>query len=186
MPHPLPPQHALLCHPDRPCAAAGAVDAGAQFAADGTLALSYRWRGDLAGLRLPAAQLAGPADDLWRHTCCEAFIAAVDAPDYREFNFSPSGQWAAYRFTDYRQRDPGFVASEPPRLAFRLDADGFRLDAWLPPALLPASGTLQIGLTTVIEAAEGGQSYWALAHAAGPADFHQRANFLLTLKVPTP
>lgn len=122
-----------------------------------------------------------PADGLWQHTCCEAFIAGKDCSAYREYNFSPSGQWACYRFTGYRQRDPAFTASSRPPIVLRPEADGFQLDATLPADLLPASQTLVIGLSVVIEAADGSKSYWALAHGASQPDFHLRQSFALTL-----
>lgn len=171
----------LLCHPVGQCAAVTAIDVSFRSTDQGELALSYQLSGDLAGLRLPAPATAGPADGLWQHTCCEAFVATVDGSEYREFNFSPSGQWAAYRFTDYRQRDEDFVATGAPKLSFHLLADGFRLDALLPAALLPPGRRWRIGLTAVVEAADGDKTYWALAHAAPQPDFHRRPSFTLIL-----
>ena len=130
---------------------------------------------------VPEAQRSGTVDGLWQHTCCEAFIAGKDCSAYREYNFSPSGQWACYRFTGYRQRDPAFTASSRPPIVLRPEADGFQLDATLPADLLPASQTLVIGLSVVIEAADGSKSYWALAHGASQPDFHLRQSFALTL-----
>lgn len=69
---------------------------------DGGLVFSYRLQGDMARLRIPAG-VAGRGDRLWEQTCFEAFIAPRGATAYVEFNFSPSGQWAAYAFSDYRQ-----------------------------------------------------------------------------------
>lgn len=139
--------------------------------------------GGLQDLLLPAPVLPPQADGLWQHTCCEAFIATVDCPEYREFNFSPSGQWAAYRFTDYRLRDVGFVPDGAPDISFRRLDDGFQLDALLAPELLPAGDSLQLGLTVVVEAANGDKSYWALTHCALQPDFHLRQSFTLTFNI---
>jgi hypothetical protein len=109
-----------------------------------------------------------------------------DDEGYREFNFSPSGQWAAYAFTGYRERDATFVPTAEPQLAFSLLADGFELRATLPATLLPLDNSLRIGLTAVIEAADGSKSYWALAHRAIQPDFHLRQSFRLTLNRNTP
>jgi hypothetical protein len=153
--------------------------------ADGSLALSFHIACPPADLRLPAPQPPGPADGLWQHTCCEAFVAE-DGDSYREFNFSPSGQWAAYRFTGYRDRDEAFAPAAPPQLTLTRLADGVELRATLPAALLPPGDTLQLGLTAVIEAADGSKSYWALTHGAAQPDFHLRQSFALTLKRNTP
>ena len=53
-------------------------------------------------LLLPAAAAPSRADDLWRSTCFELFLRRPGAEGYFEFNFSPSGQWAAYAFDGYR------------------------------------------------------------------------------------
>ena len=131
-----------------------------------------------------ARAMRGAADGLWQHTCCEAFVAAVDGVEYHEFNFSPSGQWAAYRFLVYRERDTDDQPSVAPTIGFQRLPEGFRLDALIARELLPAACQFHIGLTAVIEAAVGGNSYWALAHCATQPDFHLRQSFSLTLDHP--
>lgn len=153
--------------------------------AGGGLSLSYRIRCLPEAIRIPAPLPSGPAEGLWQNTCCEAFVTEV-GEGYREFNFSPSGQWAAYRFTSYRERDAAFAADAAPQISFNLLADGFELHATLPAALLPSGKAPQLGLTTVIEAAAGNKSYWALAHCATQPDFHLRQSFALTLNQPAP
>ena len=55
-------------------------------------------------LILPAYVANGPrADGLWQTTCFELFVRHPDQRGYFEFNFSPSTQWAAYRFSGYRE-----------------------------------------------------------------------------------
>jgi len=181
---PAAPECPLLCHSASRCPATLRVTAGACLTADGTLCLSYDVRGETDGIRIPAPLPSGAADGLWQHTCCEAFVAAVDSPEYREFNLSPSGQWAAYRFRAYRNRDSGFVPPAAPQLDCRGDAAGFRLTARITHELLPAATAVNIGLSAVIEAADGGKSYWALAHATAQPDFHLRQSFTLTLERP--
>lgn len=171
----------LLSHPAAPCALSCAIEVAATTSDDGGLVLSYRITCPTADLRLPAPQPAGPADGLWQHTCCEAFVME-DGAGYREFNFSPSGQWAAYRFTGYRVHDETFAPTAEPHQSFTPLANGFELRANLPATLLPPGSTLQLGLTAVIEAVDGSKSYWALAHHATQPDFHVRQSFALTLK----
>src|SRR5215469_6591442 len=67
------------------------------------LRISYRLEGDLGRIRLPAPRAPRIASDLWRHTCFEAFIAVEGQPAYHEFNFSPSGEWAVFAFSGYRE-----------------------------------------------------------------------------------
>ncbi len=180
------PHHALRHHPVSPCAAVRTIEVSAIPTASGALALSYRLHGNPADIAIPDPVPPAAADGLWQHTCLEAFVAAAADEGYREFNFSPAGLWANYRFTACRERDPDFLPPAAPRIVFQRCADGFRLDAWLAPELLPASGKLSIGLTAVIETRDGGRSYWALAHCAAQPDFHLRPSFSLTLQRTTP
>jgi hypothetical protein len=48
--------------------------------------------------------------------------------------------------------------------------------------LLPADSDL--ALTAVIEETDGTKSFWALAHAPGPPDFHNPDCFIATLPAP--
>ena len=182
---PAPTIASLLSHPATLSALPFGIKVSAATAADGGVTLDYRVTCPPSALRLPAPQPPSPADGLWQHTCCEAFVMENSA-GYREFNFSPSGQWAAYRFTGYRERDEAFAPTAKPQLIFTPLADGFELRASLPAALLPPDSTLQLGLTAVIEAADGSKTYWALAHQAAQPDFHIRQSFALTLKRNTP
>lgn len=176
----------LLCHPASPCAVVRSISITAGFAESGDLNLLYRVIGEADGIKLPAARQPGPADNLWQQTCCEAFVAASDGDSYREFNFSPSTQWAIYQFAAYRQGDNQFQRHGAPRINLLQHADGFELAVTIPPELLPPGNALELALTTVIEANDGSKSYWALSHCAAQPDFHLRQSFTLALTRNTP
>ena len=63
------------------------------------LRLRYHLSGDLAEVVIPAPTSPRRADNLWQTTCFEAFVRGEGA-DYAEYNFTPSGEWAAYGFDD--------------------------------------------------------------------------------------
>ena len=174
----------LLCHPATMAPMVRRIEAQAALRADGGLALGYRLWGDIARLRLPQSPSPERSDSLWQHTCFEAFIGGAGDQAYREFNFSPSGQWAAYAFAAYRQRDENFVARQAPQICTRLFAGRLEMDVGLPPQALPAADRLQLALAAVVEAddiADGRHSYWALHHPADRPDFHRRDAFVLEL-----
>ena len=173
----------LACHPALPSPIPITLDVGVRLNREG-LALSFRLEGSPGALRIPPPGPPEAADNLWRHTCCEAFVAPDQACGYREFNFSPSGQWAAYRFTDYRRRDFGFLPDEPLPIHFQPLASGFLLEASIPAGLLPPQASLRLGLSAIIEHTDGRKSYWALTHLAEQPDFHQPASFLFALNRP--
>ncbi len=171
----------LICHPTSPCPTVGDLDVSVTTSEGGVLTLAYRLMGDISTLLLPEPAPTGPADELWRHTCFEAFLAVEGAPTYREFNFSPSGQWAAYAFADTRQRDESFQPPAAPEIRLRRFPDRLELEAVLAPDLLPKGANLRLSLTAVIEAADGTLSWWALAHPSIKPDFHLREGFTASL-----
>ena len=178
-----PPLHPLLPHAAVTAPGKLSLTAGFAWLADGGLRLSYRLRGGIADLRIPEPTVPAQLDGLWQHTCCEAFVAEGDGSGYREFNLAPSGCWAAYRFTDYRQRDTGWQAAAAPHIVCRHDDASLWLTADIPAALLP-SNAAWLGLSAVIETRAGERSYWALRHAAPHPDFHLSASFTLPLNRP--
>ncbi len=152
------------------------------------LRINFLAYGDIARLQIPAQSLPRRADCLWQHTCFEAFIRADRDPSYCEFNFSPSGEWAAYWFRAYRDGGPIDDEALLPEIVVRRMPDRIELDAVLPLDRLPAirTGTLvQIGLSAVIEGNDGALSYWALKHPAAKPDFHHPQSFVLDLPFPS-
>jgi hypothetical protein len=162
-----------------------ALDAVLSIAGDGSVHAQFDCRCQARALRLPDARPAEAADALWRHTCCELFVGVAGNAAYREFNYSPSGQWAAYGFSAYRVRDAceENFAVPAPRIAFASTAAGWTLQAWLAAAALPkaAARQIEIGVAAVLESADGNLSYWALRHVPARADFHERETFVLRL-----
>jgi hypothetical protein len=140
----------------------------------GGLTLAYFVSGRIGDLRLLPVTAPARADELWRHTCFEAFILAPPGPAYYEFNFAPCTRWAAYRFDRYRS---GMRVGEipAPRIEVQAEPERFTLRAALdltPLSNLPYEAAWRMGLSAVIEDARGRMSYWALAHPPGKADFH--------------
>src|SRR5947207_206897 len=93
-------RQALTLHQDSLCLAATHIEVDVARPRAGSLALAYLVTGNIAELRIPSVEASCRAEELWRHTCFEAFISSGEA--YYEFNFAPSMQWAAYWFSSYR------------------------------------------------------------------------------------
>jgi hypothetical protein len=167
---------ALTPHPDTPCAALRAISVSAERGAGSALALRYVATGDVAGLRLPDVAKPARADELWKHTCFEAFIRAPDELAYIELNFSPSTAWAVYAFDGYRvgMRDAEIV---PPYIAVAATADRLEITVAVTLPMLANTTLWRLALAAVIEDAAGAKSYWALAHAPGKPDFHHPDGF---------
>ncbi len=168
----------LKLHPDCRCDAVSRIEVEIARPSAAALLLDYIVTGNLDDLSLPPAATSVRADELWRHTCFEAFVRPAGDAAYCEFNFAPSTQWAVYRFERYREgmtQDPEIAA---PRLEAERTLHAYVLRAAL---TLPGQGALRLGLSAVIEEASGRRSYWALAHPRGKPDFHHSDCFALEL-----
>ena len=155
----------------------------------GVLALEFQVAADLRELRFaPATCHARRSDELWRQTCFELFAARDDEPGYCEFNFTPSGEWAAYTFAAYRSSrhdaaqdridvSTQAAADGPLRLRARMNlATALGLDAQ---AL--ARERWRLNCSAILEDNAGALSYWAVHHPGAQPDFHDRAGFAIAL-----
>ncbi len=143
--------------------------------------ISFRIEGATSRLRLPLPGSARRSDGLWQHTCFEAFLQADANDSYYEFNFAPSGEWAAYRFGG-RRIDPTSPEMPAPPIVFKRSMAGCELIADVPIYALPelaAAPVVRAGLSAVVESEDGSFSWWALAHAGDKPDFHDPSTFVL-------
>jgi hypothetical protein len=174
----------LTCHPDTRSEAVHGIQGRVARMPDGALTLTYVLKGDISRLRIPPPRSRRWADRLWQHTCFEAFVSLKDDPEYYEFNFAPSGEWAAYNFRRYREGAPLEDKDLTPTIVVRSSGETFELDTLMPfdrlPRIAPCS-RLRIGLSAVIEDNDGKLSYWALKHPSGKPDFHHPAGFALEI-----
>ena len=166
----------LTPHPDFPPNPASAIQV--DIDRDGaSLTVGYTLTGAIADLAIPPIAAPSRTDDLWRHTCFEAFLRPAAGEGYFEFNFAPSTRWAAYAFTGYRE---GMAPAEiaPPQIAVAATDAALVIAVKLDLASLTLPpGPCRLGLSAVIEARSGAKSYWALAHPPGRPDFHHRDSF---------
>ena len=173
----------LKLHPDSASAAASSVEVEVTRPWDGALTLSYVVIGKINALRVPSVVAPARADGLWQHTCFEAFLSVPPDTGYHEFNFSPSTQWAAYRFSGYRSGMKVASEIDAPSIEVSSNPDSYTLRAALnlDTANVPRGTPWRLGLSAVIEETNGNKSYWALAHAPGKPDFHRADCFTYEL-----
>jgi hypothetical protein len=173
-------RRALRLHPDSRCAAVTHIDVEIAQTRPDLLLLSYIVSGTIGDVRMPPPMTAARADDLWRHTCFEAFVGAAASACYYEFNFAPSRRWAAYRFSGYRS---GMCVADEiaaPSIEVGPTPGGWTLQAKLDLhrlSGLPSRTSRRLALSAVIEDMDGEISYWALAHPPGKPDFHHPVSF---------
>ena len=154
-----------------------------------TTLLSLRWvvGGAVTSVRMPPRTPAPRrADDLWTHTCFEAFIGAAGSEAYWEINVSPSGDWNVYRFDGYRRGMRPETRLRAVSALERASCGTVTLRAGIDLSSLPelAHGELDTSLAAVLEATDGTLSHWSIVHAATRPDFHRRESFVMRLTEP--
>jgi hypothetical protein len=177
-------RRSLLLHPSSHTSAVRSIDVAIERPSAHLLSLRYVVSGNIAGIATPAPGDPARADELWRHTCFEAFARQANAGPYCEFNFAPSRQWAAYAFE--AERRGRRVATEMNDLKINVKSGAEILELAIELSLnrmaeLSARADWQLALSAVIEEMNGNKSYWALAHPEGRPDFHHSDCFALDL-----
>ena len=138
------------------------------------------------GVGAPATRFVIPkltepwrADELWQTTCFEAFLRPEGEASYREWNFAPSGNWAAFDFSSYREGMARADVGSPPYIRME---DNFTWWAVGATIAVEAGKPWELALSAILEEKDGMKSYWALAHGPGDKpDFHAPDCFVARL-----
>jgi hypothetical protein len=137
------------------------------------------------GIGAPASRFVIPqteepvrADELWRTTCFEAFLRQPGSEAYREWNFAPSGNWAAYDFSGYREGMANAEIASPPYIRMEDNLTWWAVGATIG---MDAEAEWELGLSAVLEEKDGTKSYWALTHPSEKPDFHAPGCFVARL-----
>ena len=171
----------LTCHPDTGNGAVHKIEAYVGWQQTDTLAFTYTLTGDCTHLQIPSPRPPTKTDGLWQHTCFEAFVSVPGESAYWELNFSPSGEWAVYRFHTYRQRALPEEDEPMPEILVHGAKDHLTLDACLRLPQRFTTQPLRLALSAVIEDTAGTLSYWAGKHPPGKPDFHHSDAFALEI-----
>jgi hypothetical protein len=184
MPNLSPNQIPLVAHPATQSDAIKSLDVQLSVPSPGLLTLRYTLRADMSRIRVGSEVLPGASDDLWKHTCFEAFIQPSGSRGYYEFNFSPTKQWAVYRFDSYREGMTPMDMANPPDISNRKAFDYLELEATFPLPVSAGIGAAQrpkLALTAVVEEDNGRLCYWSARHPSGKPDFHHPDGFAFEL-----
>lgn len=179
----------LRLHPDSPNSPAVRIEVKVVRPRNDSLVLSYIVTGRTSDIRMSSLVAPTRSEKLWQHTCFEAFVRASSGAGYYEFNFAPSTQWAAYRFSGYRSEMRLVDEIGAPSIDVQLSHDRCTLDATLELdrlSDLPRKVLWRLGLSVLIEDTSGRKSYWALAHPPGRPDFHHADCFAYELSPDSP
>ena len=96
---------------------------------------------------------------------------------------SPSGAWNVYHMDTYRRvgfREESAIRQLP--FEFQKTNNEFLLDVSIDlTSLVQAKQKIQVSITAIIQAMDGNETYWALAHPSSQADFHLRESFIISI-----
>lgn len=155
-----------------------------------SLFCQYLIDGDTTRVLLPKRNSNNPTrmNGLWETTCFELFLKNKNSPNYLEFNFSTSGNWNAFSFSDYRSGMLEFGGISKMDIRFNYGPGYLGLDATLhlkeKRHFLEEDfddGRIKACLCAVVENTQNEKSYWAVSHLSNKPDFHNDDNFTLKL-----
>lgn len=183
---------ALSLHPTETRKPRHRVSATARrVSGSGHVTLRFQIQGAGEILWAPATSSPSRRDELWKTTCLECFVAVgfngMGASEYEEFNFSPAGDWASYRFDAYRAGMRNANVESPQiirRPSTRDDIAEFEIDFSLSADFADVlNRPLAVSITAVmVEKSDSQPFYWALSHVGAKPDFHLRESFSLELE----
>jgi hypothetical protein len=141
------------------------------------LRLRYAIVGDIAQLVVPPPSPAPVrTHGLWESTCVELFLRGEGENNYLEFNFSPSGDWAAFAFSRYRH---GMVQAElpaPPDIETEPSADRLIIDIAVSPYIDDRPYLMNVAAIT--QGPAGERAFWSGFHPDHGPDFHHPSCFI--------
>ena len=177
----------LKFHPLHPPRGEYSLCCDVAYAPNQGLKLQFKLLGDIAGvLTGDPSPMPRRRDGLWQSTCFEAFIRFEPSASYREYNFSPSGDWAIYDFSDYRSGMTPTDVAIVPKVSMERSSQRLSIEAHLDHSLLPkpphkGGSPLRLGLSAILLETEGAMSFWALHHPTPTPDFHDLEGFCLSV-----
>ena len=154
------------------------VDHAGAFGATATTNIWFSVGAPASRFVIPEADEPSRTDELWKTTCYEAFLRETGGAAYQEWNFAPSGDWAAYAFNGYRDGRAELDVGAPPYLRMEDNLTWWSLGATI---AVEAGKNWDFNLSAVLEEKDGTKSYWALAHASDKPDFHAADCFVAKL-----
>ncbi len=160
----------LRADPAYPCDAVETIRASAERVSRTLLRFRYTVIGDISRLRVPPPAPPYRTARLWEATCFEAFLRAEGEDSYLELNFSPSGRWAAYAFTHYREGMANAPLPAAPDIWVSRSPGRLEVEAVVAPSL--GAGAHEMNVTAILENLGGERSFWAASHPSGGPDFH--------------
>lgn len=117
------------------------------------------------------------ANELWRRSCFELFIALPDSREYWELNIASSGAWNLYHLEDYRSGVTEVFLKSEPEIRIDPTPNRYRLSAVLDITELLLTPSVAVNVAAILLTQNQERTFWAVNHPLHQPDFHAREGF---------
>ena len=140
------------------------------------LTLTFTVKGDLQNYTFPKEQTIKRANELWKATCFELFLANSKKDEYYELNFSPSLAWNFYYLKYYRAEVQEVEIVAEPTVQIREDKNSYSIELTLEGFDFERFDSCN--LTAIFLTQEGERTFWSIQPMKESPDFHHRDYFV--------
>ena len=135
------------------------------------LFLSFKIEGLLENYIFPKEKNINRANELWKATCFELFLADSKKEEYYELNFSPSKEWNFYHLNNYRTE-----LEEVEEVLFTIDTVFIENRYEVKISLEPKEGSFPFfdiyNSATILLTSDKKRTFWSLNKMKDIPDFH--------------
>lgn len=143
-----------------------------------SVSLSFTLQGVLAEYSFEETKNRQRANELWRTTCFELFLASRENEDYYELNFSSSLAWNLYHLSSYRADVQEVQVLSEPTIRINKQENQFQICLELELEELCLEQFNLYNVASILLTKENERTFWSVKHEKDVPDFHHRSNFL--------
>ena len=141
------------------------------------LSISFILVGALENYIFPEKSKQKRADELWKATSFELFLANSKKEEYYELNFTSSLAWNFYYLSTYRADVQEVKGLGKPKIEVFQEADVFKIIFELETEALLFDGFDIYNLTCILKNIQNERTFWSLTRASIIPDFHNKKSF---------
>lgn len=140
--------------------------------------LSFLLKGEVDAYVMHEKLTLQRADELWRKSCFELFLADSTQEGYYELNFSPSLAWNFYYLSGYRAEVQEVETLQEPKIEIHQKEGLFEICFELELGEFSLEQFDCYNVATILLTQENERTFWSTKHLSTVPDFHHRENFL--------
>ena len=138
--------------------------------------ISFSIKGVLAEYVFPPSKKIQRADEIWKATSFELFLAN-DAEEYYELNFSSSLAWNFYVLSSYRVKPQELVFEEEPHISYTYKNNEFNIVFNLESKAINFEKFRSYNLAAILLTEKKERTFWTINHLNDVPNFHNKESF---------